>query len=149
MSATIQHFFDPATSTYSYVVADHSTGYCAIIDPVLDYDAASGRVSNAGARRILDHVREQALTVQWLLETHLHADHLSAAAWLKAELGGRSPSAPASPRYSAPSQDCSTWARIFPATAASSTTCSRTASVSASANCRPRHCTRRAIRRPA
>ncbi len=47
MSATIQHFFDPATSTYSYVVADHSTGYCAIIDPVLDYDAASGRVSNA------------------------------------------------------------------------------------------------------
>lgn len=89
MSATIQHFFDPATSTYSYVVADHSTGYCAIIDPVLDYDAASGRVSNAGARRILDHVREQALTVQWLLETHLHADHLSAAAWLKAELGGR------------------------------------------------------------
>lgn len=89
MSATIQHFFDPATSTYSYVVTDHSTGYCAIIDPVLDYDAASGRVSNAGARRILDHVREQALTVQWLLETHLHADHLSAAAWLKAELGGR------------------------------------------------------------
>lgn len=89
MSATIQHFFDPATSTYSYVVADHSTGCCAIIDPVLDYDAASGRVSNVSARRILDHVREQALTVQWLLETHLHADHLSAAAWLKAELGGR------------------------------------------------------------
>jgi glyoxylase-like metal-dependent hydrolase (beta-lactamase superfamily II) len=89
MSATIQHFFDPATSTYSYVVADHSTGCCAIIDPVLDYDAASGRVSNASARRILEYVREQALTVQWLLETHLHADHLSAAAWLKAELGGQ------------------------------------------------------------
>ena len=89
MSATIQHFFDPPTSTYSYVVADHSTGCCAIIDPVLDYDAASGRVSNASARRILEYVREQALTVQWLLETHLHADHLSAAAWLKAELGGQ------------------------------------------------------------
>lgn len=89
MSATIQHFFDPATSTYSYVVADHSTGRCAIIDPVLDYDAAAGRVGNAGARRILDYVREQALTVEWLLETHLHADHLSAAAWLKRELGGR------------------------------------------------------------
>ncbi|MFV3330817.1 MBL fold metallo-hydrolase [Pseudomonas sp. NY15437] len=89
MSGTIQHFFDPDTSAYSYVVADHSTGRCAIIDPVLDYDAASGRVGNAGARRILDYVREQALTVEWLLETHLHADHLSAAAWLKGELGGR------------------------------------------------------------
>ncbi|OQR33216.1 MBL fold metallo-hydrolase [Pseudomonas sp. T] len=89
MSATIQHFFDPATSTYSYVVADHSTGRCAIIDPVLDYDAAAGRVGNAGARQILEYVREQALTVEWLLETHLHADHLSSAAWLKGELGGR------------------------------------------------------------
>ncbi|MFJ3262076.1 MBL fold metallo-hydrolase [Pseudomonas sp. NPDC086581] len=89
MSGTIQHFFDPATSTYSYVVADHSTGRCAIIDPVLDYDAAAGRVGNAGARQILEYVREQALTVEWLLETHLHADHLSAAAWLKSELGGQ------------------------------------------------------------
>lgn len=89
MSASIQHFFDPATSTYSYVVADHSTGRCAIVDPVLDYDAAAGRIGNASARRILDYVREQALTVEWLLETHLHADHLSASAWLKAELGGK------------------------------------------------------------
>jgi glyoxylase-like metal-dependent hydrolase (beta-lactamase superfamily II) len=89
MSAHIQHFFDPLTSTYSYVVADHGTGRCAIVDPVLDYDAAAGRVSNASARRIFDYVREQALTVEWLLETHLHADHLSAAAWLKAELGGK------------------------------------------------------------
>ncbi|MDF3865485.1 MBL fold metallo-hydrolase [Pseudomonas denitrificans (nom. rej.)] len=89
MSGTIQHFFDPATSTYSYVVADHDTGRCAIIDPVLDYDAAAGRVGNAGARQILEYVREQALTVEWLLETHLHADHLSAAAWLKSELGGQ------------------------------------------------------------
>ena len=61
MSGTIQHFFDPDTSAYSYVVADHSTGRCAIIDPVLDYDAASGRVGNAGARRILDYVRELSL----------------------------------------------------------------------------------------
>ncbi len=89
MSATIQPFFDPATSTYSYVVSDPQTQRCAIIDPVLDYDAAAGRVGHASARRIVDYVREQGLTVEWLLETHLHADHLSASAWLKGELGGR------------------------------------------------------------
>lgn len=89
MSATIQPFFDPATSTYSYVVADPNTGGCAIVDPVLDYDAAAGRIGYGSARTIRDYVREQGLTVEWLLETHLHADHLSASAWLKGELGGR------------------------------------------------------------
>ncbi|WP_152224353.1 MBL fold metallo-hydrolase [Pseudomonas sp. SCB32] len=89
MSATIQPFFDPATSTYSYVVADPNTGHCAIVDPVLDYDAAAGRIGYGNARSIRDYVREQGLTVEWLLETHLHADHLSASAWLKGELGGR------------------------------------------------------------
>ncbi|WP_448681782.1 MBL fold metallo-hydrolase [Pseudomonas nicosulfuronedens] len=89
MSATIQHFFEPITSTYSYVVTDPATRRCAIVDPVLDYDAAAGRISRASARCILDYVREQGLSVEWLLETHLHADHLSAASWLKGELGGR------------------------------------------------------------
>lgn len=89
MTARIQHFFDSATSTYSYVVSDPRTRRCAIIDPVLDYDAAAGRISHASARRIAAFVREQGLTVEWLLETHLHADHLSASAWLKGELGGR------------------------------------------------------------
>ncbi|MCJ1884255.1 MBL fold metallo-hydrolase [Pseudomonas sp. LA21] len=89
MSATIQPFFDSATSTYSYVVSDPQTLCCAIIDPVLDYDAAAGRIGHASARRIVDYVREQGLAVEWLLETHLHADHLSASAWLKGELGGR------------------------------------------------------------
>ncbi|AGI24874.1 MBL fold metallo-hydrolase [Pseudomonas sp. MT3] len=89
MSATLQPFFDPATSTYSYVVADPGTGRCAIVDPVLDYDAAAGRIGYGNARSIRDYVREQGLTVEWLLETHLHADHLSASAWLKDELGGR------------------------------------------------------------
>lgn len=89
MSARIQHFFDPATSTYSYVVADPQTRRCAIVDPVLDYDAAAGRIGHDSARRIAGYVREQGLTVDWLLETHLHADHLSASAWLKGELGGR------------------------------------------------------------
>jgi len=89
MSATIQPFFDAATSTYSYVVADPGTGCCAIVDPVLDYDAAAGRVGYASAERIATYVREQGLRVEWLLETHLHADHLSASTWLKGELGGR------------------------------------------------------------
>ncbi|OWP48360.1 MBL fold metallo-hydrolase [Pseudomonas nitroreducens] len=89
MSATIQPFFDPATSTYSYVVADPNTRRCAIIDPVLDYDAAAGRLGYANAESIATYVREQGLRVEWLLETHLHADHLSASAWLKGELGGR------------------------------------------------------------
>lgn len=89
MPAVITPFFDPATFTYSYVVSDPVTRCCAIIDSVLDYDAAAGRTSHAGAERIVAHVREQQLTVDWLLETHVHADHLSASSYLKRELGGR------------------------------------------------------------
>ena len=89
LSATIQAFFDPATSTYSYVVSDPATAQCAIIDSVLDYDAAAGRTDTASADRLIAYVREQGLSVQWLLETHVHADHLSAAPYLKAALGGR------------------------------------------------------------
>ena len=89
MSPEIVAFFDPATSTYSYVASDPASKRCAIIDPVLDYDPAAGRISHAGAERLVAHVREQGLTVDWLLETHVHADHLSAAAYLKQELGGR------------------------------------------------------------
>lgn len=89
MSAVITPFFDSATFTYSYVVSDPATGCCAIIDSVLDYDPASGRTSHAGAERIVEHVRAQGLAVDWLLETHVHADHLSAAPYLKQALGGR------------------------------------------------------------
>jgi glyoxylase-like metal-dependent hydrolase (beta-lactamase superfamily II) len=89
MQAQIAAFFDPATFTYSYVVSDPATRACAIIDPVLDYDAASGRTSRHSAQRIIDYVREQQLQVEWLLETHVHADHLSAAHYLKEQLGGR------------------------------------------------------------
>ncbi|WP_298186089.1 MBL fold metallo-hydrolase [uncultured Pseudomonas sp.] len=85
----IQAFFDAATSTYSYVVSDPSTAQCAIIDSVLDYDAAAGRTNYASADKLISYVREQGLSVQWLLETHVHADHLSAAPYLKAALGGR------------------------------------------------------------
>ncbi|WP_271407882.1 MBL fold metallo-hydrolase [Pseudomonas sp. Q1-7] len=89
MSPQVQAFFDPATCSYSYLVRDPASRRCAIIDPVLDYCAASGRISHAGAGRIVERVREQGLEVDWLLETHVHADHLSAAAWLRRELGGR------------------------------------------------------------
>ena len=89
MSPDIDAFFDAATSTYSYVVSDPVSKRCAIIDPVLDYDPAAGRTSHAGAERLVEHVREQGLQVDWVLETHVHADHLSAATFLKSELGGR------------------------------------------------------------
>ena len=89
MQAQIEAFFDPATYTYSYVVIDPSTQRCAIIDSVLDYDPASGRTSYASANRLIEYVRTHQLQVDWLLETHVHADHLSAAPYLKRELGGR------------------------------------------------------------
>lgn len=89
MDPTVQPFFDPATGTVSYVVHAPSGSACAIVDPVLDYDPKSGRTSTASAGRIAAFVREQGLSVAWILETHAHADHLSAAAWLRGELGGR------------------------------------------------------------
>jgi glyoxylase-like metal-dependent hydrolase (beta-lactamase superfamily II) len=84
----IRAFFDEPTNTVSYVVHDPLTRDGAIIDSVLDYDAASGRTSHASADAIIAHVREQGLAVKWLLETHAHADHLSAAPYLKERLGG-------------------------------------------------------------
>ena len=89
MNAHVEAFFDPATFTYSYVVSDPETRQCAVIDSVLDYDPASGRTSHASAQRLVDYVRNQDLRVQWLLETHVHADHLSAAPYLKQQLGGK------------------------------------------------------------
>lgn len=89
MNAHIEPFFDPATFTYSYVVSDPQTRQCAVIDSVLDYDSASGRTSHATAQRLVDYVHEQDLKVQWLLETHVHADHLSAAPYLRQQLGGQ------------------------------------------------------------
>ncbi len=81
-------FFDEPTNTVSYVVTDPETKKAAIIDSVLDYDPKSGRTSRAGADAIIAHVRAHGLTVEWLLETHVHADHLSAAPYLKQQVGG-------------------------------------------------------------
>jgi glyoxylase-like metal-dependent hydrolase (beta-lactamase superfamily II) len=82
-------FFDEPTFTASHVVHDPVTRQAAVIDSVLDYDAASGRTCHAEASRIVDCVRTEGLEVQWQLETHAHADHLSAAPWLQEQLGGK------------------------------------------------------------
>ncbi|MBX3630489.1 MAG: MBL fold metallo-hydrolase [Nitrosomonas sp.] len=89
MLPNIQAFFDPATWTVSYVVYDQSRGKCAIIDPVLDYNPKSSRISTASADRLIAFVQNQHLTVDWILETHAHADHLSSAYYLKGKLGGQ------------------------------------------------------------
>ncbi|HAI58804.1 MAG TPA: MBL fold metallo-hydrolase [Xanthomonadaceae bacterium] len=84
----VASFFDEATFTVSHVVRDPGGSACAIVDSVLDFDAASGRTAEHSARRLLEYVRDHALTVEWLLETHAHADHLSAAPLLKQRVGG-------------------------------------------------------------
>src|SRR6056300_339385 len=84
----IQDFFDPATNTVSYIVYDDSK-QCAIIDSVLDFDYASGRTNTANADNIIQYIEMKGLTVEWILETHVHADHLSAAPYLQERLGGK------------------------------------------------------------
>ena len=85
----VKAFFDEATSTASYVVSDPETKKAAIIDSVLDFDQPSGRTSSRSADTIVAYVRARGLAVKWLLETHAHADHLSAAPYLQEKLGGR------------------------------------------------------------
>ncbi len=82
-------FFDEATNTVSYVVADLATRRCAVVDSVLDYDPTAGRTDRHSADRMIAFVREQGLTTEWVLETHVHADHLSAAPYVKSQLGGK------------------------------------------------------------
>ncbi len=82
-------FFDNATFTVTYVVADSAAGRAAIIDPVLDYDPASGRTSTKSADAVIAHVHDNDLSVDWILETHVHADHLTGAPYLRSELGGK------------------------------------------------------------
>ncbi|QDL90846.1 MBL fold metallo-hydrolase [Paroceanicella profunda] len=89
MQPDVTAFFDEATNTVSYVVRDPGSSTCAIIDSVLDFDAAAGRTDTRSARAIADHVTAEGLEVAWMLETHVHADHLSAAPWLQERLGGR------------------------------------------------------------
>lgn len=85
----VKTFFDEATFTATHVVHDPATRQAAIIDSVLDFDQASGATATIGAQKIVDYVAAEDLSVAWILETHAHADHLSAAPWLQSELGGK------------------------------------------------------------
>jgi glyoxylase-like metal-dependent hydrolase (beta-lactamase superfamily II) len=85
----VEGFFDTATSTVSYIVLDESTLRCAIVDSVLDYDPKAGRTRTESADKLMARVRELGAQVDWILETHVHADHLSAAPYLQQQLGGR------------------------------------------------------------
>ncbi len=88
--ATVKGFFDPATYTVSYVVSDPETKKCAIIDPVLDYDAIKGRTSKKSADKIISYVKENGLICEWIIETHIHADHLTSSPYLSKSIGGKS-----------------------------------------------------------
>ena len=88
MRATIKAFYDPVTCTLTYVVYEKVGTPCVVIDSVLDYDPKSGRTQTRSADLVIDFVRSHDLTTQWILETHAHADHLSAAQYLKNKLGG-------------------------------------------------------------
>jgi glyoxylase-like metal-dependent hydrolase (beta-lactamase superfamily II) len=85
----VEALFDSVTSTISYLLMDRGSGDCALIDSVLDYDPKSGRTDSASADKLIARVNELGGKVQWILETHVHADHLSAAAYLKQALGGQ------------------------------------------------------------
>lgn len=91
MKPDVRGFFDPETATWTYVVwaEGHADKHCAIIDSVLDYDMPSGRSSTASADKVIAFVQEKGLKVQWILETHIHADHLTASSYIKAKLGGK------------------------------------------------------------
>jgi glyoxylase-like metal-dependent hydrolase (beta-lactamase superfamily II) len=86
---TVLSFFDTATKSYSHVVADEHTGVCAIIDSVLDFDIKSGRTSTGSADTLVAAVNKRRWRTEWVLETHAHADHLTAAPYVKARLGGK------------------------------------------------------------
>lgn len=89
MTATVQGFFDEATNTITYVVVEPHGKACAVIDSVLDFDYASGRTDTRSADRVISYIQEHGLDLQWILETHVHADHLSAAPYIQERLGGK------------------------------------------------------------
>ena len=88
-TANIQHFYDEQTGSLSYVVNDPGSNSAAVIDSVLGYSAESGRTDKSGARKIIEYLQSEGLSLEWILETHAHADHLTAAQFLKSELGGQ------------------------------------------------------------
>ena len=88
MTPKVDAFFDPTTNSISYIVADPGTGRAAIVDPVLDFDPAAGRTSTGSADKLIAAVERGGFAVDWILETHVHADHISAAPYVQGRIGG-------------------------------------------------------------
>ena len=130
----IHAFFDEPTNTVSYLVADPATRRAAVIDPVLDYDHKTGKASAESADAILAQAAAEGLTIDWVLETHVHADHLSGAPYIKLKTGAKVGDRRAHPRGAEDLPAGLQRHRCLGRRAASSTTCSRTASVSGSAS---------------
>ena len=89
LSPEVVPFFDEQTNTISYIVRDPGSDACAVVDSVMDIDYAAGRITHDGADRIIAHIREKGWKVEWLIETHVHADHLSAAPYIQRQVGGK------------------------------------------------------------
>jgi len=85
----IEPFFDNITNTFTYIIIDSETNFCAIIDSVQDYDASSGKTGTASADKIIKFIQDNKLKLEWILETHIHADHLTGADYIKSKLGGK------------------------------------------------------------
>ena len=86
---TVKEFFDHDTATFTYVVSDDATKKCAIIDSVLNYDMNAGKISTNSADSIIAYIAENNLQLDWILETHIHADHLTASSYIKEKIGGK------------------------------------------------------------
>ncbi|HCR85434.1 MAG TPA: MBL fold metallo-hydrolase [Alphaproteobacteria bacterium] len=85
----VQHFYDKDTATFTYVISDSATNKCAIIDPVLDYDMHSGKSKTTSADIVIKYIQDNDLQIEWILETHIHADHLTSSSYIKEKLGGK------------------------------------------------------------
>ena len=85
----VEGFFDEATNTITYLIKDPASDHCAIVDSVMDIDYAAGRITTDHADQLMDRIKERGLTLDWIIETHVHADHLSAAPYLQQHLGGK------------------------------------------------------------
>ena len=137
---TTQAFFDPKTWTVTYVVSDPTRLRAAVIDPVLDYDFKSGHTSSTSADQVLAYLTEHVLQVDWILETHAHADHLSGARYLQQRVGGRIAIGENIRSVQAAFKKLYNLERSFLPDGSQFDTCSRTARPSASGRSRPQPC---------
>ena len=119
----VKAFFDPATNTISYVVKDPESNSCAVIDSVMDIDYAAGRITYDNADEIIKYIEDNGLNLEWQIETHVHADHLSAAPYIQERLGGKIGVGENIKIVQDVFEKCSTRARNSSATVRSSTGC--------------------------